>query len=70
MKMAHMLAFVLVVVGAVNWGLIGLMNLNVVGMLFGPWPVIERLVYVLVGLSGLYLAGTHMTDCRMCSMKK
>ena len=69
-KMTHMVTFGLVVVGAVNWGLIGLLNLNVVGMLFGMWPMLERVVYIAVGLSGVYLAATHMSDCKMCAMKK
>ncbi len=52
-------ACVLVVVGAVNWGLIGLggfmgSNWNVVNMLLGSWPQVEWVVYILVGLSGLY----------------
>ncbi len=69
MKSLHMVAFTLVVVGAVNWGLIGLANLNVVNMLLGSIGMVEQLVYVLVGLSGVYLAATHMKDCRTCSSK-
>lgn len=52
--------WLLVVVGALNWGLVGLGyflggNWNVVYMILGGFPVIEALVYVLVGLSGLYM---------------
>lgn len=54
-------ARLLVFVGALNWGLIGIgyfanMNLDVVNMLLGTWPVVENVVYILVGLSAVYLA--------------
>ncbi|MBT4445918.1 DUF378 domain-containing protein [archaeon] len=47
---------VLVLVGAINWGLVGALNWNVVTALFGGWPWLTSLLYVLVGLSGLYMA--------------
>ncbi len=51
-------ALVLVIIGALNWGLVGLggflgRDLNVVHMLLGTWPVVEWLVYILVGLAGI-----------------
>ncbi|MDP3941892.1 MAG: DUF378 domain-containing protein [bacterium] len=69
MKALHMLAFILVVVGGVNWGLWGLMNLNLVNLLFSSMPGVERLLYIFVGLSAVYLAATHMNDCKTCSKK-
>lgn len=50
------LAFILVVVGALNWGLVGIgnfmgTNLNLVNLLFGAWPIIENVVYLLVGIA-------------------
>lgn len=48
-------AFVLVIVGALNWLLVGLFDFNLVNALFGAVPVIEALVYILVGLAGLWL---------------
>jgi uncharacterized membrane protein YuzA (DUF378 family) len=52
-------AWVLVVIGALNWGLVGLgafmgSDWNVVAMVLGAWPSVEWLVYVLVGLAGVY----------------
>ena len=73
MKALHCIAFVLVVVGGLNWGLMGLGMLmggagwNVVNMLLGAWPMVEQLVYVLVGLSALVLVFTHKGDCRQCN---
>ena len=61
MKYVEWIAMILVIVGAVNWGLVGLgalmggANWNVVWMLLGSWPTLLNLVYVLVGLSGLWL---------------
>lgn len=66
-KMLHMVAFVLTVVGALNWGLWALLNLNLVNMLVGMWPMVERVVYILVGVSGLYILLTHMQSCKYCS---
>lgn len=70
MKLVHVVAFVLTVVGALNWGLLALFNLNLVTMLVGEMPMLEKLVYVLVGASGLYLLLTHQADCKVCSSKK
>ena len=46
--------FALLVVGALNWGLVGLANINVVELILGSIPILLRLVYVLVGVAGLY----------------
>ena len=67
MKSLHMLAFILLVVGGLNWGLTAI-GYNVVNMLLGSWPMVERVVYILVGLSALLLAFGHKSDCKMCSV--
>ncbi len=71
MKNLHMIAFTLVIVGALNWGVVGLTNgtTNIVHMLLGSTGL-ENLVYILVGVSGLVLAVKHMEDCRTCTSKK
>ena len=48
-------ALVIAVIGAVNWGLIGLFRLDLVAMIFGQMSLISRIIYVLVGICGLYL---------------
>jgi uncharacterized protein len=68
--MLHMVAFGLLVVGGLNWGLIGLLDFNLVNMLFGSMPTVEKVVYILVGLSAVYIGATHMGDCKTCSSKK
>ena len=67
-----MLSFILVIVGALNWGLVGLghlvqSDLNVVHMVLGAWPTVEGLVYLLVGLSALVLMFGHKKECRACN---
>ncbi len=69
-----MISFILVIIGGLNWGLIGLWGLmgaagdswNVVHMILGAWPMVEWLVYLLVGLGALSLLVSHKKDCRYC----
>lgn len=56
MKTWEKVAGWLVVIGALNWGLVGLFNFDLVAELFGAMSSLSRLVYVLVGLAGLYMA--------------
>jgi uncharacterized protein len=51
-------AMVLVIVGALNWGLVGLFGFNLVNALFGGVPTIESIVYVLVGIAGAWMIYT------------
>ncbi len=69
MKYVHTVAFVLVGVGAINWGLMALLGLNLVTTIFGSWPMVEQVVYLLVGVSGVYLLLTHWGDCKTCNKK-
>ena len=50
------IALVLVVVGALNWGLVGLFQFDLVATLFGEASIISRIVYTLVGLGAIYVA--------------
>lgn len=67
--MLHMAAYTLVIVGALNWGLVGAFNVNLVSMLLGAWPQLVGLVYVLVGLSAVYEVVTHKGNCKVCGGK-
>ena len=71
MKNLHFVSWILIIVGALNWGLVGLGGFlggdwNVVGMLLGSWPQVEWLVYVLVGASAVYEIVKHKGNCRAC----
>jgi uncharacterized membrane protein YuzA (DUF378 family) len=50
-------ALVLTIIGAVNWGLIGLFNLNFVAMLFGANTLMSTIIYSIIGLAGLTTIG-------------
>lgn len=54
MKTINYIALALVVIGAINWGLIGFFNFDLVATLFGEMTGISRVVYSLVGIAGLY----------------
>lgn len=49
------IAVVLVIIGALNWGLVGAFQWNLVSAIFGDMGTISRIIYVLVGLSGIYM---------------
>lgn len=68
-KTAHMVTFLLMAVGALNWGLVGLFDFNLVNYLFGSWPVVEQVLYVLVGLSAVYEVVIHKSYCKYCGGK-
>ena len=51
----YMIALVLVIVGGLNWGLVGLLNLNLIAVLFGA-SLFTRLLYIVVGVSAGYIA--------------
>ncbi len=61
----HCVAWVLVLVGALNWGLVGLFQWNLVEVLFGAWPMLVRVIYVLVGLSALAMLAKSCKKCKM-----
>lgn len=62
MKALHCTALVLVIIGAINWGLVGLFQFDLVATLFGgQTATLSRVVYSLVGLSGLIVAATSLT---------
>ena len=54
MKVIDIIALILVIVGAINWGLIGLFNFNLVESIFGGFNGLVRVIYSLVGIAGLW----------------
>lgn len=69
MKLLHIVSYTLVVVGALNWGLIGLLDFNLVSSLFGGMPTIENVVYILIGVAAAYSVYEHKQICMICSGK-
>ncbi len=67
MKALHIIAFILLVVGGLNWLLVGIWGWDV-GQLFGGMDAtFSRVIYVLVGLSAVLLLFTHKKGCAMCN---
>ena len=54
MKSINLMTLVLVIVGGLNWGLVGLLNFDLVAAIFGAGSALSRLVYTLVGISALW----------------
>ena len=50
------IALILTIVGGINWGLIGIADFNLVNMLLGFAPMLEKIVYIVVGLLAIYTA--------------
>ena len=56
MKTIKMIALILVIVGGLNWGLVGLFNFDLVAAIFGNMTILSRVIYTLVGLSAVFVA--------------
>ena len=69
MKVAHMVSFLLVLVGALNWGLVGVFNFNLVEGVLGAGTTLTSVVYGLVGLAAVFEVVTHKKNCKMCGVK-
>ena len=66
MKGMHMLAFILLVVGGLNWLLVGLFAWDIGSLFGGQAAMISRIVYILVGLSAIFEIFTHKASCKHC----
>lgn len=56
LNVADIIAIILLVVGGINWGLVGLFGFNLVDAIFGNMSVLSRIVYLVVGLCAVYVA--------------
>lgn len=63
MHILHIIVWALLIIGGLNWGLVGAFDLNLVDAIFGAGSVLSRLIYILVGLAAL--AGIyHCVACK------
>ena len=70
MKGLHIVSFILLVIGGLNWLVLALFNWEI-GMLFGGMDApISTIIYVLVGLAALYEIFAHKNTCKVCSPRK
>ncbi|MDR3642499.1 MAG: DUF378 domain-containing protein [Candidatus Doudnabacteria bacterium] len=67
MKALHMIAWILVIIGGLNWLLVGIFGKDLFGFLgMDMRSALPMIVYILVGLSAIYELFTHKTNCKMC----
>lgn len=62
MQILQKVALIFTIIGAINWGLIGLFDFNLVALLFGDGTILSRIVYTIVGISGLINIGLLFTE--------
>jgi uncharacterized membrane protein YuzA (DUF378 family) len=67
MKALHIIAFILLVIGGLNW-LLYAFNWNLVMMIFGT-GTLAMIIYILIGLSAIFEAVMHGKNCKTCSAK-
>ena len=65
MKYAHMVAFILLVVGGIAWGIQGLLGYSIVSAILGG--PLAQIVYILVGVAAVYEVVTHKGRCKECT---
>jgi uncharacterized protein len=68
MKILHSVAFILVIVGGLNWLLVGVAGMDIGNLFGGQDALVSKLVYILVGLSAIYLIISHKKDCKQCEV--
>ncbi len=69
MKTIHVIAFILLVIGGLNWLLVGLFGWDISRWLGGMSAALPKIIYILVGLSAIWEACTHGKNCRACGTK-
>lgn len=70
MKVLHYIAFTLVLIGALNWGLVGAFNFDLVHAILGSITWLEKLVYILVGIAAIAEVAAHYSSCKYCAAKQ
>lgn len=69
-KKIHLVAFLLLVIGGLNWLLFGVFQWEIGAIFGGSGAVISRIIYVLIGLAAVYEVATHKSNCRSCETKE
>ena len=62
MRAFNAIVLTLVIVGGINWGLIGLFDYNLVDAIFGPMSLVSRIIYTLVGIAGIWAIAFYGHD--------
>ncbi|MCI0533369.1 DUF378 domain-containing protein [bacterium] len=67
MKTLHMISFILLLIGGLNWLLLGLFNWEVGALFGGQSAIISKIIYILVGLAAIFEIATHKGTCKCCT---
>ncbi len=70
MKNLHMVTFILLVIGGLNWLVLALFNWDISQLFGGQDAVVSQVIYILVGLSALFEIFTHKDNCKNCAPDK
>lgn len=65
MKFLNVFCLTVTIIGAINWGLVGFFDYNLIDAIFGTASAFSRVIYALVGLTGLYLISMYSNACRV-----
>jgi uncharacterized membrane protein YuzA (DUF378 family) len=63
------IAGAIAIIGALNWGLVGIAQVNLIDFLFGAGSATARIIYIFVGLSGIALLGSFFKSCPLCDKR-
>lgn len=66
MKSLHMITWILLIVGGINWLLVAILGYDISNFLGGMSSLLAKAIYLLVGLSAIYEIVTHKKNCRAC----
>ena len=68
MKVIHWIALILIVIGALTWGMVGFCDIDVISSIFGKGSAVTRIIFALVGLAGLWSFSffKHLRCCDPC----
>lgn len=69
MKSLHTVTFILLIIGGLNWLLVGVIGWDVGQVFGGQAAIISRIIYILVGLSAIYEIVSHKKNCKECMAK-
>jgi len=64
MKCINCIVMILLIIGGINWGLVGLFEFNLVTAIFGGLPILVKIIYIVVGLAGLW--GIYILTNKCC----
>lgn len=67
MRYLQLISYALIIIGALNWGLVGFFNFDLVGALFGEMTLLSRTTYALVGLAAIINVVLEFTVCKSLS---